>query len=111
MNFDCQPHQVPAQHPGTQGLMLPSKHRPRQLSKLASARLAAVLLPVRLGRIPPLLGDRLRITMRTPYALRPAQFPYRLIAFGIIQQMLDIQPRDPGSRPGKGAVAYPILLL
>jgi len=61
--------------------------------------------------IPPLLGDLLRVTMCTPYALRPAQFAHRLVTVGIINQILDIQHRGLGSRHSKGAVAYPILQL
>ena len=92
--------------------MMPGKHRSRQIIKIASAPLTVVLLPLWLGRIPSLLGDLLRITMRTPHPLRPAQFAHRLVTVGIINQILDIQHhRGLGSRHSKGAVAYPILQL
>ena len=74
--------------------MMAGKKGPRQVIKLASAPLTAVLLPLRLGRISPLFGHLGGVAMRTPYALWPAQCPHRFVTFGLINQLLDIQHRS-----------------
>ena len=61
-----QPHQIQAQYPDLQRLMVARKHRHRQIVKVACAARIVVFLARRLGLIRALFGNRFRTATRAP---------------------------------------------
>ncbi len=86
-----QAHEVEAQHPSAQWLVMARKDRPRQVVEPTPAVPAAVLLALRLGGITSLLGDRCRTALYAAHLLGPAQRAHRLEALGIVDERLDVQ--------------------
>lgn len=86
-----QPHEVEAQHPGTQWLMMTREDRPGQIVEPAPAVLTAILLALRLSGITPLLGDRRRTALHAAHPLGPAQPAQGLEALGIVDERLDVE--------------------
>ena len=81
-----QPHEIQAQQPDSQRLMMPLEDRVGQIVKLPAARTALVSLPTPLSVIEPTFGDLLRTTIRTTHSFRPAQPPNRFKTFVVINQ-------------------------
>src|SRR3954451_12495659 len=55
---------------------------------------ALVTLPVRLGVVPPVLGHRGRGAMGAGDPVGPAHRPDRLVALGVVDQVLDVHHRS-----------------
>lgn len=90
---DVQAHQVQAQDPHPQRLVVTREDRSGQVVKVALASRAAIFSARRLGRVMPLPGHFGRRTMRTAYSLRPAPFAYFVVTLGIVQQVLKVEHR------------------
>ena len=88
-----QAHQVQAQDPYPQRLVVTRKDRPSQVVKVAAASRAAIFSAQRLGRVMPLPGHFGRRTMRAAHPLRPASFAYFVVTLGIVQQVLKVEHR------------------
>jgi hypothetical protein len=69
---EVEPHEIQAQYPHPQGLMMTGKDRVRQIVKTSLAGLAQVALPLGLGVITPLLSNLKTITAWTTDTLWPA---------------------------------------
>jgi hypothetical protein len=85
-----QSHQVQAQHPYLQRLMVGRQHRRSQIIEVPLATRAVILLTRRLRPIETLFANRLRVAMRTGHALGPPQFSDRFIALRIVKQVLEL---------------------
>jgi hypothetical protein len=88
---EVQPHEIQAQNPDPQGLVVPTENGARQIVKATVAVLALVSLALGLGIVMPLLGDALGRALGADYPIRPAHCTDRSIALGVINQILDIQ--------------------
>ncbi len=71
-------------------MMVPFKNRPAQAIELVPTRLAIISLTMSLVGMKPALVHEDATTLRTAHAIRPAQLMYNFKAFGVINQMLDI---------------------
>src|SRR5215207_5681446 len=69
---EVQAHDVEAQHPHPQRLMVPGQRRAGEVVKAPGAGLTAIALPVRLGVVTPVADHREAVTPGTAYALGPA---------------------------------------
>src|SRR6478736_7361221 len=69
---EVQSHQVKAQHPHPQRLMMPRQRRAGEIVETPVARLAAIALPMRLLLVMPVPDDCRIATTRAAHALRPA---------------------------------------
>jgi hypothetical protein len=54
---EVEPHEIQAQYPDPQGLMMASKNGPAQIVKASAARLTAITLTFRLRVVAPLFSD------------------------------------------------------
>jgi len=81
-----QAHEVEAQHPDPQRLVVPGQHRAGQVVETSGARLAPVTLPVRLRVVAPVPDHRTAVAGRTAHALRPAMLAHHREALGIVHQ-------------------------
>ena len=64
--------------------------RAAQIIKLLPTRLTLISLPMSLMRMITTFLDPARSTLRTSYAVRPAQFSNDRIAFCVIYQLLEV---------------------
>ena len=87
---DVQAHQIQAHQPDLQGLMMTGKHRPAEVVKVAPTGRAAIFLACRLRHITALFADPGRGAMRAAHALGPAQAAHRLVALGVVKQILQV---------------------
>jgi len=69
---------------------MPFKNRPAQVIELVPTRLAFISRTTSLVGMKPALVHEGGTTIRTAHAIRPAQLTYNFKAFGVINQMLDI---------------------
>src|SRR5215210_7926269 len=60
---------------------------------------ASVALAMRLGVIPTVLDDRIRGASRTGHAVGPAHLPDRLVALGVVEEVLDVHHRSTPRMP------------
>ena len=84
-----EPHEIRAQHPNPQRLMVPRENGVGQIIKTTVTFAAAISLATRFGRIVPVLDDLTAIAMRTTNTLRPAQIAYHLITLCIVNQAVN----------------------
>src|SRR4051812_34235336 len=61
-----------------------------QVVEAAAAGPALGALPLRLGLIPALLDDRVRVAMRAVDAIRPAEVADHLVALGVVGDPQDV---------------------
>jgi len=88
---EVQPHEVEAQGPDPQRLVMAGEDRPSQVVETPAAGGALIALPFRLGVVLTLLRDLRRVAMRAADAVRPAQPPDRFVALGVVDERLDVQ--------------------
>ncbi len=69
---EVEPHEIQAQYPHPQGLMMTGKDRVRQIVKASLAGLAQVALPLGLGVVASLLSNLKAITTWTKDTIWPA---------------------------------------
>lgn len=103
-----QAHEIQAQHPGAQRLMVTRKDRPSQIIEPAPAVGAAVLLPLGLCRIPPLLADRRRVAVDAAHACGPTQGADGLETFGVVDEVPDVEHAADSLVTSKGPALYPL---
>jgi hypothetical protein len=81
---EVQPHEVQAQHPDPQRLMVSGQHRAREVVEAPRARLAAVALPVRLRVVAAVTHHRAAAAPGAAHALRPALLAHQREALGVV---------------------------
>ena len=81
-----EPHEIQAQYPHPQGLMMASKDRIRQIVKAPLAGLAQVALTLGLRVIASLLGNIKTITMGAKDTVWPAEGADSLKTFGVVDE-------------------------
>src|SRR4051794_33239311 len=72
-----QTHEVEAQHPDPQRLVVPGQHCPAEVVKARRARLAAIPLPMRLRLVMPVPDHRVAAASRVTDALWPAVLAHK----------------------------------
>ncbi len=110
---EIQPHEIQAQNPNPQGLMMASENRAGQIVKTLPAVLALVPTTLGLGIVSALPGDALQTAFRAGYSLRPSYFTDFLVALGVIDQILDIHDESSirlGESDRAVGLIYPISL-
>src|SRR4051794_20996822 len=87
---EVQPHQVEAQNPHAERLMVPGQHRASQVVKTAMARLAQVALPMPLPFVMAVADHHSTVAVRTAHAIRPTMLTHQIKAPGLVQQAREI---------------------
>ena len=90
---EIQPHEVEAENPDPQRLVMTGEDGPGQVVEVLPTGLATVAATLELGRIVTLLGDPRGVAMGTGDALWPSQLADGLEAFPIIDELLDVDHR------------------
>ncbi len=81
-----QAHEVEAQHPRPQRLVMPGQHRAGKIVEAGRARLAPIALPMRLRVVASVPDHRETVAARAAYALGPAMLAHKRKALGIVHQ-------------------------
>ncbi len=87
---EIQSHKVKAKHPNAQGLMMSGKHGSGEVVEGTVAHSTEVSLPLRLCFIVSVFGDLGGVAMRTFDAFGPTKLPNHLVAFGVVDQSVNI---------------------
>jgi hypothetical protein len=87
---EVEAHEVQAQHPDPQRLMVPGQRRAGEVVEATRTGLAAVALPVRLGVIAAVAHHGAAAAAGAAHAFRPAMLPYQGEALGVIDQRREI---------------------
>src|SRR3954451_19732835 len=87
---EVQPHQVEAQNPHAQWLMVPAQHRAGQIVEASMARLAQVALPVPLSFVMAMADDHGIVAVRAAHASWPTMLTHKLKTLGLVQQPREI---------------------
>ena len=98
-----QAHQVEAGDPGPQRLVVAGEDGVGQVVEPLVAALALVALAMGLGVIPAVLDDRLGGASGAGHAVGPSHLPDRLVALGVVEEVLDVHHRSTPREPGGGA--------
>jgi hypothetical protein len=102
---EVQAHEVEAQHPDPQRLMMPGQHCAGEVIKATRTGLAPVPLPVRLRVVAAVAHHGGTAATGAAHALRPAMLPHQGEALGVIDQRGEInqvQYRHGGKRSFEG---------
>src|SRR5215218_10785969 len=91
---EVQPHEVEAQHPHPQRLMVSGQRRAGEVVEAPSTRLAPIALPMRLGVVAPVADHRIAAAAGTAYTLAPAVLAHQREALGVVQQGREIDQID-----------------
>ena len=81
-----QTHEVQAQHPDPQRLVMPGQHRAGEVVKAARTRLAPISLPVSLGLVKAIADYGTAAAGRAADTFRPAMLAHQGEALGIVDQ-------------------------
>src|SRR3954447_16583139 len=87
---EVQPHQVEAQNPHAQWLMVPGQHRAGQIVEASMAGLPQVALPVPLSVVMAIADDHGTVAVRAAHAIRPTMLTHKLKTLGLVQQPREI---------------------
>jgi hypothetical protein len=87
---EVQSHQVEAQHPHAQRLVVPGQHSAAQVVEPSLARLAQIALPVPLAVVVAVADHHSTVAIRTAPAIRPAMLTHKLEALGFVQQAREV---------------------
>jgi hypothetical protein len=99
-------HEIQASDPGAQGLVMAGEDGIGEVVEASAAAAAFVALAMRLGVIPAVLEDRVRGATRACHAVGPPHVPDRLIALGVVEEVLDVHHRStPRMRDAEGGRA------
>src|SRR4051794_8976873 len=85
-----QTHEVEAQHPDPQRLVVPGQHCPAAVVKARRARLAAIPLPMRLRVVMPVPDHRVAAASRATDALWPAVLAHQGEALRVVEQGCEV---------------------
>jgi hypothetical protein len=83
---EVQPHEVEAQYPYPQRLMMTGQHRAGEIVEAARTDFAPVTLAMRLCVIAPVANNRTVAASRAANAIGPAMLTHQREALGVIQQ-------------------------
>jgi hypothetical protein len=86
-----QPHEVQAEDPEPQWLMMTGKDRPGEVVELPLAALAVIALPRRLGLVATLFSDLGRGAVGAGHAVGPTEVPDGLEALGVVDEVMDVE--------------------
>src|SRR5262249_55662053 len=86
---EVEPHQIQAQDPLAQRLMVVREDRIGQIVKVAITSLAVIALPFTLALVHPASPDTVGLTPDASDALRPADLAHALVAFRVVYQVID----------------------
>ena len=100
---EVQPHEVQAQDPDPQRLMMAGEDRIGQVVEPLTAAVAVVALTFGLGVVPAVLGDPVGATPGAPHAIGPAHRPDGLEALGVVDEGLDVDHRRASLGPVLGS--------
>src|SRR4051812_36631231 len=101
---EVEPHQVEAQDPDPQRLVVPGQDGAGQVVEAGAACRAAVALAARSGVVPAVAGHGGAVAGRAADALGPAVLPDQLVALGVIDQRRQVhQGRGHGRHRSKRA--------
>src|SRR3954451_7149005 len=95
---EVQSHQVEAQQPHAQRLVVPGQHRAAQVVEPSMACLAQIALPVPLAVVMAVADHHGTVAVRTAYAIRPAMLTDKLKALGFVQQAREVDHVGYGHR-------------
>src|SRR5438128_12443817 len=84
-------HQVQAEHPFAQRLMMMREDRVSEIIEVAATGLAAIALTFTLALMPPAPFDLVGLTPHTADAFRPAYLPHTLIALRVVDEVVDLE--------------------
>jgi hypothetical protein len=97
---EIQPHEIEAEDPDPQRLVMAGEDRPGHVIEVFLTGLAVRALSLGLGRIVTLFGDLRRVAMGTSYAFGPAQLADGFETLQVVDEVLDVDhrpcPRNPG---------------
>src|SRR3954463_6458710 len=85
-----QTHEVEAQHPDPQRLVVPGQHCPAEVVEARRTRLAAIPLPMQLCVVVPVPDYRVAAASRATDALWPAVLAHQGEAFRVIEQGCEV---------------------
>ena len=88
-----QTHEIQASYPGLERLVVVGEDSAGQVVEAAPAGVALVALAVGLGVIPTVLDDAVRRAMGAGHAVGPTHGPNRLVALGVVDEVLDVHHR------------------
>lgn len=90
---EVQPHEVQAQDPDPQRLVMPGEDGLTEVVEPLAAAMAPIALPLGLGLIPAVPGRPVGVALGAPHAVRPTHCPDGLEALGIVDEGLEIEHR------------------
>src|SRR5918994_2036600 len=85
-----QAHEIEAQYPHPQRLMVPGQRRAGEVVEAPGAGLTPIALSMRLRVVAPIADDRVTATPGTAHAFRPAMLAHQREAFGVVQQLREV---------------------
>ena len=86
-----QAHEVEAQHPHLEWLMMTGEHGPGEVVEAAPAGLAQVAPSLALRVIVPLVRDLGRVAVGASHPVRPTEVANRLVALGVVDQRANVE--------------------
>jgi hypothetical protein len=75
-----------------------------QVVEALTTALALIALAVRLGVIPTVLDDRIRGALRAGHAVGPSHLPDRVVALGVVEEVLNVHHRSRPRMPVRGRI-------
>ena len=91
---EVQAHEVQAQHPDPQRLVMPGQHRAGEVVEAPRAALAAVALPVRLAVVAPVADHRGAAAPGAAHAFWPAALAHEGKALGVVHQARKVDDKS-----------------
>src|SRR4029453_6478779 len=104
---EVQAHEVQAQHPHAQRLVVPGQHCPGEVVETPGARLTPIALPMRLGVVAPVADHRIAAAAGAAHTLAPAMLAHQREALGGVQQGREIDQIN-GWHDGGGSSHEPV---
>ena len=83
---EIQPHEIQAQYPSPQRLMMAGQRRVREIVETKLAIVAKIALAMRLRVIMAVAHDMFATALRTANALRPTRLTHKFKTFRVIEQ-------------------------
>src|SRR5215212_8614592 len=87
---EVQAHEIEAQYPHPQRLMVPGQRRAGEVVEAPGAGLTPIALSMRLRVVAPIADYRVTATPGTAHAFRPAMLAHQREAFGVVQQLREV---------------------
>jgi hypothetical protein len=97
---EVQAHQVQAQNPDPQRLVVPRQYGAGQVVEAAAAGRATIALPVRLRIVPAVASRRSSVATRAADAVRPAMLTDQFVALGVVDQRREVHQARHGQHRG-----------